>query len=646
MKNIFKNLSFTNLKNTLIEVFSRFFISWIISIFITSIFIFLVYNDNYYSNDTITNLFKINISLWITFFLSVWVYLICQNYKLWFLKSNLYQILSLAFWLSFYLYLKQTNFDNVNAIVNIFLSFIWFISILFFWGYLKNIFWKNYVENTYYNYFFKIWLVFFTAWIFWWLLSILGWIWISSIFALFELKNIDEWKIFWYYMSTVWALFTPIYALSKIPKEESKVEVLVQNKFFIFILKYLLIPFIYIYFLILYSYSLKVLLNFWDWPKWIICWLVVSFSILGYIVYILSHNLEENFLIKIYRKYFHFAVIPQIFMLFYAIYLRINQYDLTINRYLVVVFWIWLLVLSIYFIFSKTKKLSFVPVLLTIFVLLISTWPWWVNSLPESRQYNLFIKNLETAKILQNWKIVPPKNVSDIKTDLSIKIYDWIDYLCDFENCRKLKTLFKDEFVKLEADSRKKFEENLIQQEKYQTKDSPKLNRNYPWLQNYEIKSYLEEYLKLQNRYSNFENNYEYFSLNYYNSFYPIDLKWFDKILKIENVDEDSLKKDNNISNEYIYIDEKSQDLVYIKNSNEIDRINIWEYYKKALAIYKLNLDKWNKKEDMIYEIESNKFKYKLYFSNFYFKNPDYKKDENSYRNYSNKEWFALIKQK
>ena len=37
-------------------------------------------------------------------------------------------------------------------------------------------------------------------------------------------------------MSTVWALFTPIYALSKIPKEESEVEVLVQNKFFIFIL--------------------------------------------------------------------------------------------------------------------------------------------------------------------------------------------------------------------------------------------------------------------------------------------------------------------------------------------------------------------------------------------------------------------------
>ena len=81
---------------------------------------------------------------------------------------------------------------------------------------------------------------------------------------------------------------------------------------------------------------------------------------------------------------------------------------------------------------------------------------------------------------------------SDIKTDLSIKIYDWIDYLCDFENCRKLKTLFKNEFVKLEADSRKKFEENLIEQEKYQTKDSPKLNRNYPWLQNYEIKSLFE----------------------------------------------------------------------------------------------------------------------------------------------------------
>gem|GEM_PF-4230826 len=36
---------------------------------------------------------------------------------------------------------------------------------------------------------------------------------------------------------------------------------------------------------------------------------------------------EEKFsIVKLFRKYFPFVLIPQIFMLFYAIFLRINQY--------------------------------------------------------------------------------------------------------------------------------------------------------------------------------------------------------------------------------------------------------------------------------------------------------------------------------
>lgn len=99
-----------------------------------------------------------------------------------------------------------------------------------------------------------------------------------------------------------------------------------------------------------------------------------------------------------------------------------------------------------------------------------------VSTLPESRQYNLFIKNLETAKIFTKLKkLFHQKSFRYKKQILSIKIYDWIDYLCDFENCRKLKTLFKDEFVKIVVDSRKNWKKNFNEQEKYQTKDSPKI---------------------------------------------------------------------------------------------------------------------------------------------------------------------------
>jgi len=84
-------------------------------------------------------------------------------------------------------------------------------------------------------------------------------------------------------------------------------------------------------------------------------------------------------------------------MLFYAIYLRINQYDLTINRYFVVVFGLWLLVISIYYIFSKKKHLSIIPAILTLFTIIISVGPWSVYSLPESRQLDRLKTNLEKA---------------------------------------------------------------------------------------------------------------------------------------------------------------------------------------------------------------------------------------------------------
>ncbi len=148
-----------------------------------------------------------------------------------------------------------------------------------------------------------------------------------------------------YWMVFSMTLFSPIFGLAHVPKKETFTQSEVgENKFFTFLIKYIGVPFIYIYFLILYAYSIKVLSHFSDWPKGQITWLVIAFSIFGYKMYIFTHLLKgENVLIKLSRKFFPIAVIPQIFMLFYAIYLRINQYDITMNRYFVVVFGVWLL---------------------------------------------------------------------------------------------------------------------------------------------------------------------------------------------------------------------------------------------------------------------------------------------------------------
>lgn len=71
-----------------------------------------------------------------------------------------------------------------------------------------------------------------------------------------------------YLASGAFAFIAPFFALARIPldskigKKEGS-----ENIFFIFLVKYVGLPFIALYFLILYAYTVKVLMNFSDWPK-------------------------------------------------------------------------------------------------------------------------------------------------------------------------------------------------------------------------------------------------------------------------------------------------------------------------------------------------------------------------------------------
>lgn len=171
---------------------------------------------------------------------------------------------------------------------------------------------------------------------------------------------------------------------------------------------------------------------------------------------------KEKHFIKYFKTLFPFVVIPQIFMLFYAIYLRITQYDLTINRYFVVVFGIWLLVLSLYFILSKQKQIYMIPALLTLFTLVISLGPWGVYSYPETRQLHRLENNLTKANILQNGTIIPLQNYEDLDINLSKEIYGGISYLCNYDDCESIKTLFVDIYNDLYTTKKAEFEKNKL----------------------------------------------------------------------------------------------------------------------------------------------------------------------------------------
>lgn len=522
LENIVSNLSY---------ITKRFPFAVIISI-INTIFLIIITTNNFEDNSFFN---KSIFSMIVWFLFSVWITLIfehivwdnCKKIKPVF-QSILYIIPSFLYIVVFYIYIKDIN--DYTFFTSFFLNIVWFISILFIWSFIYKLYKKDYIEKDYYNYFFEIASSITKSSIVWFLSMIFWFIAIWSISTLFFKIDDDSYPI---WASISFSFITPLIFLSNIPKKDTKEKDFIENIFFSFIIKYLVIPFCYFYFIILYLYSIKVLINFWDWPKWEVSYMVIWFSILWYITYILSLGLaEKNILIKTFRNIFPYIVFPQIFMLFYAIYLRINQYDLTMNRYLVVVFWIYLIIISLYFIFSKIKNLVFIPIILTIFTLIISIWPWSIYNFPISRQYKRLINNLETAKIYNNWVITPLKSENDISKELSSEIYNGIEYVCDYDKCSKIKELFKKELEILDNN---------------QTSINNNINKNYN-LKNWskwEITSAITEFLKVKHTYNDYKSDYIYY---YTTEKLNEDISWYKYIEELNyNNNWNLTYKDNKI---------------------------------------------------------------------------------------------------
>ncbi len=166
------------------------------------------------------------------------------------------------------------------------------------------------------------------------------------------------------------------------------------------------------------------------------------------------------------------VVLPQVGMLFYAIYLRIAQYDFTINRYFVVVFGLWLVGISLYFLISREKRLIMITASLAVITLLISVGPWSVYHLPLARQYSRLVANLETAGILSNGQIKPLATYESIDVTLSDDIYTGIEYVCGFDHCRLVRALFEPSLptlVQAENDREKNWEKDALEYQKCQT---------------------------------------------------------------------------------------------------------------------------------------------------------------------------------
>jgi hypothetical protein len=230
------------------------------------------------------------------------------------------------------------------------------------------------------------------------------------------------------------------------------------------------------------------------------------FSFFGYLIYFASYVFTQaSGTPGLFRKIFPWAALLQTPMLFYAIGLRINQYDLTINRYLVLVFGLWLVFLSGYYILSRRKDLSMPFFSLLVVVIVMSIGPWSVYVLPEYRQQERLRDNLIQAGMLQDGEIHPPESYQDVDARLSGDIYGGIEYLCDFHGCESLEGIFsaklseirqadKQEFLDRQARRVEELQIAKASQERIQEARS----EEYRGIRSYDLVRELAEYLKVE----------------------------------------------------------------------------------------------------------------------------------------------------
>ncbi|SFN38397.1 protein of unknown function [Chryseobacterium oleae] len=187
-----------------------------------------------------------------------------------------------------------------------------------------------------------------------------------------------------------------------------------------FFTQFVLIPLLFIYLIILYIYSFKIVIN-WELPRGWVSYLVLAYSIVGILALLLVYPLKEEKAkswVKVFSKLFYYTIIPLIVLLFTAIFTRILEYGYTEPRYFVLLLALWLLSVVVYFVLNKKASIKFIPISLFVFGVFSLIFPY-LNafSVAKRSQQNQLMTLLSQNKLLVNNKIDFQKKISDKLVD-------------------------------------------------------------------------------------------------------------------------------------------------------------------------------------------------------------------------------------
>ncbi len=187
--------------------------------------------------------------------------------------------------------------------------------------------------------------------------------------------------------------------------------------------QFALVPITVVYLIILYAYSLKILIQ-WNLPSGHIGWLVSSISILGAFTLLLIHPLRqspEHKWINMFWKYYFVLILPLLGLLLWALSIRIYSYGITESRFVLMMCGLTLAALSLYFILNKHENIKWIPFSLFFISLLTVAGPLDATRISFNSQFKRF-KDLVAKNNINSLDAI--KNMTSLDANnLSSKIY-------------------------------------------------------------------------------------------------------------------------------------------------------------------------------------------------------------------------------
>ncbi len=253
----------------------------------------------------------------------------------------------------------------------------------------------------------------------------------AAILAVVELFGlVVSFNIYARLFALVGGLFLTTYFLHHVPRNfEFEEKTTHYSALFRNLCKYILIPLVILYFLILYVYGAKILLN-WELPHGWVSSLVIGFSIAGIFTYLLNYLLpryDSAPAVRLYHRWFWWVLLPLVALLFVAIGRRILDYGVTEERFVVAHTGVWLFVTALYFAISRTDNIKFIPISLAVFAAVAVLGPFNAFTVAQHSQVRELEKLLVAAGRLESGK--EKTSLLPVSTETSARIRSTLDFL-------------------------------------------------------------------------------------------------------------------------------------------------------------------------------------------------------------------------